>query len=263
MTVESAEPSTAASVLPRMFLRAGWQHLAMLNFAADPAVLHQYVPAGTELDLWQGHAYLSIVGFQFLGTRVRGIPVPFHRNFEEVNLRMYVRRRATEGWRRGVVFIKEIVPRRLIALIARWLYNENYVAMPMRHQVALPTADASGSVRYEWWHGGRWHSLSVEIAGEPQPLAIGSEEEFITEHYWGYCRQRSGSTLEYRVEHPSWLVWTAANSKLDCDVPGVYGAAFAPFLSGPPASAFVAAGSPIGVRRGTPLHHVAIGAGRA
>jgi hypothetical protein len=139
----------------------------------------------------------------------------------------------------------------MIALIARRLYNENYVAMPMRHHVAAPTAGTpTGSVRYEWWHGGRWHALSAEIAGEPQPLVPGAEEEFITQHYWGYCRQRDGSTLEYRVEHPPWRVWTAASAALDCDVNRVYGEEFAPFLQGTPTSAFVADGSAIGVRQG-------------
>ncbi len=250
----SVEPAVAATgtMLPRVFLRAGWHHLAMLNFPADPGVLQPFVPAGTELDLWQGRGYVSVVGFLFRDTRVRGIPVPFHRHFEEVNLRTYVRRRAADGWRRGVVFIKEIVPRWLIAFVARRLYNENYVSMPMGHQLVLPTAATPrGSVRYEWLCGGCWHSLAAEITGEPAALVPGSEEEFITEHYWGYCRQRGGSTLEYRVEHIPWRVWQTANARLDCDVNAVYGAPFVPLLQGTPTSAFVADGSPVVVRQGT------------
>lgn len=251
----SAPPSPPADpILPRMFLHAGWHHLVMLNYPADAGPLQKYVPAGTELDLWQGRAYLSMVGFLFLGTRVLGVPVPCHRNFEEVNLRLYVRRRDSDGWRRGVVFIKEIVPRRLIALIARRVYNEAYVALPMRHQVVLPTAAAPrGSVRYEWLHAGRWESLAAEITGTPAALVPGSEEAFITEHYWGYCRQRDGSTVEYGVEHAPWRVWAASNPRLDCDAAALYGPDFAPFLQGTPTSAFVAEGSPIGVRRGTRL----------
>src|SRR5206468_6521150 len=133
-------------------------------------------------------------GFLFTDTRVLGVPVLFHRHFEEVNLRFYVRSRGPDGWRRGVAFVKEIVPRRLIAWVARTLYNENYVAMPMRHQ------RTPGSVRYAWYHAGRWQHLSAARAGDPQPLTSGSEAEFITEHYWGYVRQRDGSTLEYQVE---------------------------------------------------------------
>jgi uncharacterized protein len=254
MTAEPALPPTAAPVLPGMFLRAGWHHLTMLNFPVDPAALQRYVPAGTELDQWNGRAYLSMVGFLMLDTRVLGMPVPFHRNFEEVNLRMYVRRKAEDGWRRGVVFIKEIVPRRMIAWVARRLYNENYVAMPMRHHVVLPGPASSGGItRYEWYCGGRWHSLSAEMTGEPAPLTPGSEEEFITEHYWGYCRQRDGSTVEYRVEHPPWRVWAASGAHLDCDAAALYGPEFVPFLQGTPTSAFVAEGSAVGVRRGVRL----------
>jgi uncharacterized protein YqjF (DUF2071 family) len=249
--VQPMNPAAAADArLPAVFLRAGWYHLAMLNFPADRDVLQKYVPAGTELDLWQGQAYLSVVGFVFRDTRVLGIPVPWHRHFEEVNLRTYVRRKAGGEWRRGVVFIQEIVQRLLIAFVARRVYNENYVAMPMRHEVLLPSTAGPGSVRYEWSNGERWHSLSAEIAGEPAPLVAGSEEEFITEHYFGYCRQRNGSTMEYRVEHPAWRVWGAKAARLDCDVASVYGQEFAPFLAGPPTSAFVADGSPILVRRG-------------
>jgi uncharacterized protein YqjF (DUF2071 family) len=242
------------TTVPSLFLTAGWRHLAMLNYPVDPAVVRPYVPAGTELDFRDGRTYLSIVGFLFLDTRVLGLGVPFHRHFAEVNLRFYVRRRTDDGdWRRGVVFIKEIVPRRMVTLVARWVYNENYVTLPMRHEVRLPAGGESGSVRYEWYRAGRWNGLAAEIAGEPQPLGAGSEEEFIAEHYWGYTRLRDGTTAEYAVEHPSWRVWTAKSARLDCDVAGLYGPEFAPFLHATPSSAFVADGSALGVRRGTRL----------
>jgi uncharacterized protein YqjF (DUF2071 family) len=226
----------------------------MLNYPADPGALQKCLPGGTELDLWNGQAYLSVVGFMFMDTRVCGVPIPLHRNFEEVNLRTYVRHRSANGWDRGVVFVKEIVPRRMIAWVARRLYNENYVALPMRHHISLPTVlTPAGEVRYEWQCGERWHSLSAEIRGEPAALLPASEEEFITEHYWGYCRQRDGSTLAYRVEHPPWRVWDAANVRLDCEVAAVYGAEFGQCLGGTPTSAFVAEGSPVVVRRGVRL----------
>ena len=247
----TGSPAVTASAA---YLRAGWYHLAMLNYPADAAMLQRYVPAGTEIDVWNGRPYLSMVGFMMLGTRVRGLAVPCHRDFEEVNLRTYVRRKVGGVWRRGVVFIKEIVPRWMIAFVARRVYNENYVAMPMRHEIVLPTAaHAAGTVRYAWSNGGRWHELSAEIAGEATPLAAGSEEEFITEHYWGYCRQRDSSTVEYRVDHPPWRVWTATAARLDCDIAVIYGEPFAACLRGTPTSAFVAEGSAVTVGRGTRL----------
>src|SRR3954468_20670393 len=123
--------------MPRIFLAAEWRYLAMLNYQVDPAILHPHLPRGTELDIWNGRHYISLVGFRFLNTRVLGVPIPFHRNFEEVNLRFYVRRKGPEGWRRGVVFIAEIVPRFAIAAVARLFYNENYVALPTRHKLDL------------------------------------------------------------------------------------------------------------------------------
>ncbi|HEX6746638.1 MAG TPA: DUF2071 domain-containing protein [Longimicrobium sp.] len=239
--------SDAVPAAPGRFLTAAWRTLVMLNWEVDPGILRPYVPRGTELDAWQGRTFVSAVGFMFLDTRVLGVPIPFHRNFEEVNLRFYVGRQGPEGWRRGVCFIREIVPRWAIATLARLVYNERYVALPMRHAVRI--SDPSGEAEYGWRFGGRWSSLRARFSGGSAPLVAGSEEEFITEHYWGYTAQRDGGTVEYRVEHPSWRVWSADKAALDADVAALYGAEFAGPLAAPPSSAFVADGSPIVVRR--------------
>ena len=237
------------SDVPKVFLTAEWKHLAMLNYEIAPSVLAPYVPAATELDVWNGRHLVSVVGFQFLRTRVLGIPIPFHRNFAEVNLRFYVRRRADDGWRRGVVFVKEIVPRAAIAFLARTLYNEPYIALPMSHRIETESGSLH-SAEYSWRFCGRQNSLKLVVRGEAASLRDGSEAEFITEHYWGYNRQRDGSTMEYRVEHPRWRVWTAVSAKLDCDVAGIYGAQFTDCLSRPASSAFLAEGSAVTVSRG-------------
>jgi uncharacterized protein YqjF (DUF2071 family) len=242
---------TATIAPPRtsVFLTAGWHNLLMLNFTVDPDILESLVPAGTELDFFRGNAFVSIVGFQFVNTRVLGVPLPFHRQFEEVNLRFYVVRPTPEGPRRGVVFIREIAPKWLVSVVARWFYNEKYVTMPMRQRVKLPNAGSSGLVDYEWWHGQRWNGASARIHGQPQATLPGSEEEFITEHYWGYTKQPDGGTMEYQVEHPPWRVWPVSTPRFDCDVEAIYGKQFVPFLR-EPASALVADGSPVVVRRG-------------
>jgi uncharacterized protein YqjF (DUF2071 family) len=232
------------------FLTAEWRHLAMLNYEIDPEVLRDLVPRGTELDAFQGRHLVSVVGFLFLNTKVLGLPIPFHRNFEEVNLRFYVRRQDGGELRRGVVFVKELVPRRAIAWIARWLYNENYVALRMRHRIAPHTPPA---VSYGWRHDGRWSQLALEPALEPADAGPDSEERFITEHYWGYAKQSDGGTVEYRVEHPRWNVWRAESASLDADVEHLYGAGFSPFLRATPASAFLADGSAIAVHAGKRL----------
>jgi len=230
-----------------VFLTAEWRYLAMLNFAVEPELLGPYVPAGTVLDAWNGRSYVSLVGFMFLRTRVLGIPIPFHVNFEELNLRFYVRREAEGESRRGVVFVKEIVPRLAIATVARVVYNENYSAMRMRHAIERD------STEYGWRHKGRWNRLRVETEGAARPLEPGSEAEFITEHYWGYAAQKDGGTMENRVEHPPWRVWEATAHALDCDAAGIYGDRFGPALAVPPVSAFLAEGSPIVVRHGVRL----------
>ncbi|MDB6172388.1 MAG: hypothetical protein JWL59_1699 [Chthoniobacteraceae bacterium] len=218
----------------------------MLNFATDPALLQPLVPPGTELDFFEGSTYLSVVGFRFLQTRVLGIGFPFHRDFDEVNLRFYVRRKSGVGWRRGVVFVREMVPRQAIAFIARTVYGEPYIARPMRHSLQL--SESRICVSYSWKRAGRWESLEIKAAGQPQPIAAGSEEEFITEHYWGYTGRR-GVTSEFAVEHPRWNVWKGEESRLDADVAALYGGQFVESLSAPPSSAFIAEGSSILVRQ--------------
>ena len=237
------------------FLTAEWRSLAMINYEIDPAVLQPLVPRGTELDSWQGKTFVSEVGFLFLNTRVMGTAIPFHRNFEEINLRFYVRRKAEDGWRRGVVFVKEIVPRLAIATVARVVYNENYVARRMWHSTDLGETSftKSGLVEYGWIEKSGRNFLRVRATGKAETLVAGSEEEFITEHYWGYAAQRDGGTVEYRVEHPSWKVWQANEAELDCDVEQVYGPQFCEALRANPSSAFVADGSPIIVRKGVRL----------
>jgi uncharacterized protein len=232
----------------RRFLTAEWRYLVMLNYHIEPELLRPFLPQYTELDSWQDQTFVSIVGFMFLNTRILGLPIPGHINFEELNLRFYVRRKGPEGWRRGVVFIKELVPRWAIATTARLAYNENYVSLPMRHHIVR--GEMETAVSYQWRWQKAWHSVQIETHGQPQPLHPGSQEEFITEHYWGYARQRDGGTVEYQVEHPPWNVWQATSYQFDCDVASLYGPTFAPVLQAPPASAFLADGSAVTVRQG-------------
>lgn len=192
----------------------------------------------------------SLVGFLFDRVRVRGLPIPLHRTFPEVNLRFYVRRPMPDGTsRRAVVFLRELVPRWAIATVARWVYNEPYLALPMSWERSLDS-ETGGHVAYRWRYRGAEFSVGATVAGPARPLVPGSEAEFITEHYWGYTRQRDGSTLEYQVEHPPWAVWDAVESEFRGPGASLYGTAFGELLAGPPQSAFVAAGSAVVVHAG-------------
>jgi uncharacterized protein YqjF (DUF2071 family) len=172
------------------FLTANWRYLAMLNFAIDPAILAPLVPPGTEIDFEDGETFVSVVGFLFLDTRLLGFPIPLHRDFEEVNLRFYVRKKSADTWRRGVVFIRELVPKRAIAIVARTFYGEPYLAVPMKHDIEH--VDLKVSVEYSWRRGSKWESLKLSASGEPQTIPAGSHAEFITEHCWGYTKIRAG-----------------------------------------------------------------------
>jgi uncharacterized protein len=246
MTLIKKEQEMALS---HPFLTAEWRYLLMLNYEVDPAVLSPFLPDGTELDLWEGHAMASVVGFLFDQTRVKGLAVPFHTQFEEINLRFYVRRQVGEETRRGVTFVKEIVPRGWIARIARWFYGEKYVALPTRRTIEQQDGRLcpEGLVEYTWRYHRRLNRLGGLALGDPLPLEPGTEAEFICEHYWGYTRLGSNKTGEYKVEHPAWRIWQIAQPYLLCDIKEFYGAEFEPFLRHRPRSAFLAEGSKVAV----------------
>jgi len=240
----------------RVFLTAQWQHLAMLNYEVDDRLLLPFVPAGTELDRWNGRIYASLVGFRFLNTKILGfLPIPLHSSFDEVNLRFYVRRQVGQETRRGVVFIKEIVPRRAIAFVARIVYQENYVALPMVHDIHFDRNILRVSYRWKTALKSKniWNTISLESIGNCEIPSEGSAEQFITEHYWGYAGQPGGGCVEYRVAHPSWRVWQARESAFDGDAEGLYGEDWAAVLRRKPASAFLAEGSAVSVMRGQRL----------
>lgn len=216
----------------------------MLNFVVDPKIIAPLVPPGTEIDLENGETFLSVVGFLFLDTRLLGLPIPLHRDFEEVNLRFYVRKKSADTWRRGVVFVRELVPKRAIATIAQAFYGEPYLAIPMSHDIEHRGGKLN--VEYSWKRGRKTESIRMSANGEPQTIPAGSHAEFITEHYWGYTCVRGGCS-EYRVEHPRWKVWNADKFEFSADVASLYGQQFVEPLSAGPRSAFIADGSPIQV----------------
>jgi uncharacterized protein len=225
------------------FLTAEWRNLAMANYAIDPQLLQDFVPANTELDFFKGRCYVSLIGFMFLKTKLLGVPIPFHQNFEEVNLRFYVRYKSSEGWRRGVVFVKEIVPRFMISLVANIVYREPYVTMNMSNSVK----NKEGGKLYNYTWGK--NSMSVEVENKSLEIADGSEEEFITEHYFGYTRWDAKTTKEYEVKHPRWHINPVKNYDINCDFGGLYGARFDFLKNEKPHSVLLAEGSAISVMK--------------
>jgi uncharacterized protein YqjF (DUF2071 family) len=237
----------------RAFLSAEWRDLLMLNYETDPVLLRSFVPRGTELDSFGGKTYVSLVGFRFLRTKLFGfLPILSHTNFDEINLRFYVRRESAGEIRRGVVFLREIVPRRAVASIARIVYGENYVALRMRHRIQR--TPPSISAEYQFRLASSWCTLRGVASGDaalPQPDSL---EQFITEHYWGYTARHEKPSLEYRVSHIPWRVWSSSAAAFEGDASALYGPGFAEILRCPPASAFLADGSPVLVHSGTRIH---------
>ena len=209
------------------------------------SLLADRVPHGTTLDLHEGRCFVSLVGFMFLNTRVLGIPIPFHVNFEEVNLRFYVKREMPDEIRRGVCFIKEIVPRWAIAFVARTLYGEPYEQWRMRNK------RTDRVVGYAWESGDSVNALTAALGAELGVPAADSHGEFIIEHYWGYTKRTQALTDEYKVEHPKWDLREVGYSKIGIDFGRVYGSEFSSLSNLEPYSVLFACGSEVAVYKGS------------
>ena len=226
----------------KKFLAAEWRKLIMANYEIDDSILRKYLPAKTELDVWDNKSYVSLVGFMFLNTRLRGIQIPFHSNFPEVNLRFYVRYKSGNDWKRGVVFINEFVPKFAISFVANNLFKEKYVTYPMKHKWELGDKLTVG---YYWKKNNKWNSLEATASVNSCESEQGSKEEFVTEHYWGYSSINKKKTGEYQVEHPRWCIYPVEQYSIDCDFDSLYGNDFAFLDHSRPASIFLAEGSPV------------------
>lgn len=237
--------------MSKIFLTAQWRNLLMANYSIDATVLQPFLPRYTELDTFENEHYISLVGFLFKDVKLRGCAIPFHTTFEEVNLRFYVRYKEAGVWKRGVVFLKEIVPKRAITFVANTLYNEKYTTHKMKHHWAVENDNLN--VDYYWKAGAEWNYMKAIAAKEATPIVAGSAEEFITEHYWGYTfinKQRTGA---YQVAHPKWKIHAVKSHDIYCNAALLYGTGFASALREAPRSVFLAEGSAIEVYKGAQL----------
>ncbi len=228
------------------FLSARWENLIMANYAVNPDVLKRYLPKGVELDFYNDKTYVSLVGFLFKRTSLFNIPIPFLGTFEEINLRFYVKRMEGETIKRGVVFINETVPYKLVAWLANKLYKEHYIAIPTKNTIEI--THSAKKIRYDWKINKTWNHLELKAAVENENMLPGSKEEFIFEHYYGYTKIKDHLSQEYKVNHPRWKVNKVIDYSIDCDFKSMYGNDFFFLNNQEPDSVIIAEGSPVTVK---------------
>lgn len=227
------------------FLTAEWRKLIFVNFSIDERVLEDHIPAGTELDLWEGKCYISLVGMMFHNTRLLGVKVPFHKNFEEVNLRFYVKRLENGIHKKGVVFLKEIVPKPALTFVAKSIYNENYETLPMDHSWLVD--DEKSTIEYQWEKNDKWNAMKVSALANKSKIVGGSETDFIIERYWGYAHVNDKKSIEYEVRHPRWEMYDVLDHEIDVDFGSVYGEKFHFLSSAKQISVMLAEGSEVSI----------------
>lgn len=229
--------------MKNVFLATEWRKLIMINYEVQAKSLLKYLPKGTELDSWNGKYFVSVVGFKFVNTRVKGIRFPFHVNFEQVNLRFYVKRKINNEIRHGVVFIKEIIDKPIVKLIAKVLYKENYITMPMKHNWNI--SNKNTNISYQWKTKEQWNTISIDTTNKLSSSKAESEERFIAEHYWGYIQVNPNKSYEFRVEHPEWKMYGLNNYNIAIDFKSTYGNDFKQLQNQKPSSVFLVEGSEV------------------
>lgn len=225
----------------KSLLTADWTNLLVATFEADKNLLREYIPYKTELNDWNGKYYMSLLGFMFSKPLIAGIPSPFYRCFEEINLRFYVRHKSRYGWRNGVVFIKEIAPAKLIGLTAKWLYHENFISLPIKH--SFTGNDKEKKTAYYWNTGREWNYVKLVTSVNPAETGTSSLESFTRDHYFAYTRQSPGETREFEIEHPIWNIYPGISFDMKLDAETIYGKQFTDYFLEPPCASFLMDGS--------------------
>lgn len=228
-----------------IFLKANWENIIMANYEIDPAILLPFLPKGVELDLFEGKAYVSLVGFMFKNTRLFNVKIPWFGTFEEINLRFYVVRKEGASVKRGVVFINETIPYPIVAWMANKLYKEHYTVVPTKHKITAE--EGTKKVFFEWLLDKKWNSIEVQATASTQAMESGSLEKFIYEHYYGYTKVDQNNTEEYKLHHPSWFVNKVVSHTINCDFGSMYGETFKVLNNKEPAAVFIAEGSSVAI----------------
>ena len=227
------------------FLSARWENLIMANYAVPPEVLLPYLPKGVELDFYQDKTYVSLVGFMFKKTSLFSIPIPFLGTFEEINLRFYVKRVENNNIKRGVVFINETVPYKMVAWLANKLYKEHYIAIPTKN--FLTNSESIKHIKYDWKINRKWNHIAVDISNKTKEMLPNSLEEFIFEHYYGYTKINPSLSQEYRVNHSRWEINNVIDYAVNCDFKSMYGNDFSFLNNQKPDAVIFSEGSPVTV----------------
>jgi uncharacterized protein len=228
-----------------MLLTADFRYLVFLNYRVERELLESRVPTGVELHLLNGDPYISLVAFLFENLQVQGLPAPFHQKFEEVNLRFYVKQKGSTQEKHGVTFIREIVPKTLMAAAARFIFNEKYISLPMAHVL---TPGEVQSLEYTWNTDKQKNFVRGSFKNEWEEPEKTSTEYWLMKRPYGFTATREGETQEITMEHPDWRITPVLDLSCEFDIPESFGIEFVPFLTLKPASAFIAEGSQVEVK---------------
>ncbi|WP_424494544.1 YqjF family protein [Salinimicrobium sp. GXAS 041] len=224
-------------------LTAEWKNLVFANYTVPPQLIEKYLPAHTKPDFYNGKCYLSLVGFQFKNVKVANLKIPFNNDFEEINLRFYVKRFDGAKWRKGVIFISQIADKAALNTLANVLFQENYQKLVTKQHISED--DTSINARYSWRFKDEWQHLEAKSGIVASPFQENSEEEFLMDRPWGYGKRNNEETNEYKVSHPDWPIFEVEEYSVKVDFSLLFGPEFNILSSATPKSVILAEGSTV------------------
>jgi uncharacterized protein YqjF (DUF2071 family) len=194
----------------QVVIRQDWHHLLFLHWEVPPAELQALLPAGLDLDTFEGKAYVGLVPFTLTGVRpILTPPLPWISSFHEINVRTYVHRNGRDP---GVWFFSLDASSAIAVAAARAAYK-----LPYFH--AHIDFDAGPAIRFDSKRDGtapvHAHIRYAPAETPAARAAVNSLEFFLVERYLLYAVDEHHDLYRARVHHQPYPLQRAELHSLD------------------------------------------------
>lgn len=218
-----------------------------MNYIISPEILENYLPAYTIIDYFKGNCFTSLVGFPFRNVEIAGMKIPFYTDFEEINLRFYVKRFDGTTWRKGTVFISEIANKSALKFLANSFLHEKYQTLETRQEIKENSELIE--TKYSWRTWMNWQFLNLISEKPSESVAEGTEAHFIMDRSSGYQKYDTATTNEYGISHPKWNIYPIRSFDINVDFEESFDSNFPVLNETLPHSVILARGSSVAVKQ--------------
>lgn len=229
--------------------RGFWRNVVHVNYQIAPEVLHPYLPPRTEILLFQNKCFITLTALVYDQVKFKGLNIPLHREIPEVNLRFYVSAADGSKSKNGVVLLKRIIAKPLLAFAGQLLFQEQYAVMPISYFVRKQSTERL--VKYFWKNNppyGEWHSLSVKTSHSSIAFNEDDQVAFLTKPTLRFSGGRSMRTRVSEIEYKVTNVFEVDDYQLDVKFSVLFGGKFQFLSRQKPESVYLLEDSEVTVR---------------